>query len=33
MALSEPFPIFDDLGKGSEKTRVFYLNLFLVLLI
>ena len=33
MALSESFPVFDDLGKGSGKTGTFYLNLFLVLLI
>ena len=33
MALSEPFPVFNDLGNGSGKTGAFYLNLFLVLLI
>ena len=33
MALSEPFPVFDDSGKESGKTGAFYLNLFLVLLI
>lgn len=33
MALSEPFPVFDDSGKESGKTRDFYLNPFLVLLI
>ena len=33
MALSEPFPVFDDLGNGTGKTGAFYLNFFLVLLI